>query len=457
MIQQSNQQKLFYYSALLLSSLLLLIPAFYNHYPLFDPDAATYISSGFLLETPIDRPIIYGLLLRILSLNGLTLWLPVLAQTLIVSWLIFRIIRTIVGDATYLIYSLITILFLSLFTTLSWTVSSIHPDIFTPVCCLSVLLLLAGNEVGKTRVCLFILFFVSITVHMSHPLMFSGLAICLFLMKRLFLPSYNYRKTGVTVAVLVGLSLSGIIFMGSALSKSKHVFFVGSLLQKGVLPVYLHEVCDKKAYKLCAYRDELPKTSDEFVWLSYSPLYKVGGSWPESKQEFNEISYDILTTPRYLGMFITAAFKQLGEQLVLFRVGDGNFSFPPGTNLNMQLSQYIPREQTMFNHAYQNNVKLQERVVVLNTFFAWIIFLSVVILPVLIITAWKKMGSMMRGVIILSVVGYVVNCADYATFSTTSGRYGYKMVWMLVFSVIVCFFDIINRKKKATSSLHRQS
>ena len=41
-----------YYLALTLSAIALLIPAIYDHYPLMNPDTATYLASGFKPETP---------------------------------------------------------------------------------------------------------------------------------------------------------------------------------------------------------------------------------------------------------------------------------------------------------------------------------------------------------------------------------------------------------------------
>ena len=57
---------------LLLGTILLSWAAFYNGFPLIYSDTSTYLESGFVLETPLDRPITYGLLMRLFSLNGLT-------------------------------------------------------------------------------------------------------------------------------------------------------------------------------------------------------------------------------------------------------------------------------------------------------------------------------------------------------------------------------------------------
>src|ERR1700722_3349962 len=138
---KEGQKKLFY-PALIFSSLLLLIPAFYNGYPLVNPDTATYLASGFKPETPFDRPITYGLLIRLFSLNGLSLWLLVFAQAYIVSWLLFKVFRNLAGDGPYILKVLLTIFILSVFSSLSWIVSQVQPDVFTSIAFLCSILIL---------------------------------------------------------------------------------------------------------------------------------------------------------------------------------------------------------------------------------------------------------------------------------------------------------------------------
>ena len=47
----------------------LLWVALWNGYPTFYPDSGTYLECGFLLETPVDRPITYGLFIVATSLG----------------------------------------------------------------------------------------------------------------------------------------------------------------------------------------------------------------------------------------------------------------------------------------------------------------------------------------------------------------------------------------------------
>ena len=124
-----DSRNIWFYPALILSSVFLLIPAFYNHYPLVNPDTGTYLASGFKPETPFDRPITYGLLIRLFSLNGLSLWLLVFIQASIVSWLLFRIFKNLANATPYILKGLLTVFILSVCSSLSWIVSQVQPDV----------------------------------------------------------------------------------------------------------------------------------------------------------------------------------------------------------------------------------------------------------------------------------------------------------------------------------------
>ena len=431
----ANKNRLFR-PALLISALFLLIPAFYNHYPLVNPDTATYLASGFKPETPFDRPITYGLLIRLFSLNGLSLWLVVYIQALIVSWLVFKIIWQVAAKQFYIPIGMGVILFLSVFTSLSWIVSQVQPDVFTPIALLCIIPLLVGNEEKKTEIFLYLLFFVAVAVHLSHPLLFTMILVCMLFLKKYFIVKEEYRQTNKKIVILISLSLASIIVMGSALSKSKHVFFVGSLLEKGVLEKYLDDNCATKNYRICAYKDSLPLRADDFWWQANSPLYKIG-DWNGTKAEFNDIIHHILTTPKYLKLYLQATVKQSWAQACRFNIGDGNVSFPAGSNVNNRVLEYFPREISQFNKSEQNSVPhFWFLLIAPNTIFVIVFYVCIVTL-LFIFIRWKRVSSEMRLIFMFSFSGIILNIIDCAAFGTANGRYGCKMMWLLPFCVIL--------------------
>jgi hypothetical protein len=141
-----------------LGALILMIDAFYNGFPIVYSDSSTYIASGFSFEMPMDRPITYSLLLRLFSLNGISLWLVIFFQSLLTSFLIFSITKIFVKKEVYLKYGLLCIILLALFTGLSWTTSQILADIFTSIALLSSILLILNEQKKAMRIFLYIVF-----------------------------------------------------------------------------------------------------------------------------------------------------------------------------------------------------------------------------------------------------------------------------------------------------------
>jgi hypothetical protein len=423
-----------YYSALIICSVFLLIPAFYNHYPLVNPDTATHLASGFKPETPMDRPITYGLFARLFSLNGFSMWLLVFAQAYLVSWLIFQLIKRLTGTGSYVLQASGVVIFLSLFTSLSWFVSQVQPDVFTSAGFLCVTLVLMNGDGKKQDWLLYTIFLVAVAMHMSHPLLFCGSLACLLILKPLYQPGKIFGATAKKIMMLIALSLISMVVMGPALSKSKHVFFTGSLLEKGVLKAYLDDSCANKHYKICAYKDALPRSLDDFIWNDSSPLYKIG-SWKGTKEEFNQIGHDVLTTPKYLELYFTATMRQAALQAVSFDVGEGHFRFPTGSNVNGRLVEYFPREVTSFNNSKQNQSALAGFITAANSVYTVVVILSLLVL-VYMLARWKRVPPAMRLLVVVTVTGIIVNCLDCAAFSVTIGRYGAKMIWLAPFCAI---------------------
>ena len=74
---------------LLLGSLIAVSAGVYNGFPLVTSDSGTYINSAINYTVPADRPIVYGLFIRVTSLN-FSLWLVIFFQGLLLTWLLLR-------------------------------------------------------------------------------------------------------------------------------------------------------------------------------------------------------------------------------------------------------------------------------------------------------------------------------------------------------------------------------
>lgn len=432
---------------IVLGALALMADAFINGFPIVYSDTSTYLASGFQLETPFDRPITYGLFLRVFSLNGLSTWLVVFAQATITSTLIFLTVKLLTGNKRFLKIGLITSVFLALFTGLSWTVSQLMPDIFTPIALLCIVMIFSGEFKRGKMVLLYVLFLLSVAMHISHILLFGLILIAAFIVKRFFFSDIFQTARNSQIAILLALTIIAIVTMGSAISKSKHVFFMGAMVEHGILQQFLDDKCNTTDYKLCVYRNSLPEKAYQFVWDEDSPFYKIGG-WKESKQEFNEIIFETLTTPKYIGLHIKESLKATFQQLVLFKIGDGNGSFPEGTQLHSRIHKYFPNELDQYANSRQNQSQLGF-LDVFNSLFSAVIILSLIILVFLQIRFWNQFNGHFKLVLIVLLTGILLNAWDCGTFANAIDRLGCKMIWLIPFMAIlsgVRLFHVLGSK-----------
>lgn len=425
---------------LFLGTFCLITDAFYNGFPIVYSDTSTYIASGLELETPFDRPITYGLFLRLFSLNGLSLWFVIFFQGLILSYLIYLVVRLVTDDKTFLKFGLLTIILLSLFTSVSWTVSQVMPDIFTSIALLCMTLILLGTFKRKTLILLYVIFFISIAMHISHILLFGLILITLFFLRNFILPKIKFQ-----IITLLILTVASIITMGSAISKSKHVFFMGAMVEHGIVINYLNYHCDTKQYKLCAYKDSLPDRAYNFIWDEKSPFYKIGG-WKETKNEFTEIIYGTMTQPKYIVMHIKESFKATLQQLTRFSVGDGNGSFLEGTLLHDRVSKYFPHDLTSYTSSRQNQSQLSF-VNIFNSLFPIIVVLSLLLIIFLLTQFATSLDRHTKIIAIMFFIGIILNAWDCGTFANAIDRLGCKMIWLIPFTTTILFCKILLDRK----------
>ncbi|MCH2197941.1 MAG: hypothetical protein MK081_04110 [Flavobacteriales bacterium] len=440
--------------AIVVSTLSLCAAAFWNGFPILYSDTGTYISSGFGLETPFDRPITYGVLLRLFSLNGLTIWGAVITQSLLVSGLVIRLVNWLVPSKNAPIYGMVILIILSLFSTVSWYSSQLIADIFTSISFLVVLNLFFGLKEGWKQALFYLLFFVSIATHMGHFSQFLAfLMLVLVALWRNWIPAYPFTKRTMygrlgMLIVLTGLS---VLTMGSALAKSKHAFFMGAMLENGVLEKMLDEECDQ-GFAICEYRDELPDEAWRFIWDESSPFYAMG-DFPGTREEFNEIINLSFSKPKYLLWHVEASLKATGRQLVSFGVADGNGRFEKGSTVWNALNDHLSSEIESMESSRQFDRELlvgEEFGVVeaLNSLYTLVVVSSIPLL-ILIVLQWRKISPSVRRSVVLTLLFLLINAWVNGTFANAIPRLGGKVIWLLpMMTMIGCLALLRTRAER---------
>lgn len=423
--------------------------ALFNGYPIVYSDTSTYLSSGFEFETPFDRPITYGLFIYLTSFGGVSLWFTVFFQSLIVVYLIYLLFKYFTNTNSPSLYSLLSIITLSFTSSLPWISGMLIADIFTPITIISLLILLLSNSTTKKeKYFLYFIFFLSNAMHMSHLLINLFLIITILLLSYFtFTGFYTILKSKKQLLILLFITLSGIVIMSSAMSKSKHIFYMGRMVENGILKKYLDETCENRHYQICDYKDSLPKNADRFLWdFENSPIYKLGG-WKTTKKEFNEIISATFSNPKYLKLHIAEALNNTKKQLMEFNLGEGNVAFAAGTKLHERIGVFIPNDLNGYEKSKQTNSNF----LLFNNFNTIqknVIYISVFLLISFLFFFKKKLFITKQNIflILFVILGIVFNDFICASLSTVANRFSARVMWLIPLLVLLIISNNKNKK-----------
>ena len=433
----------------LLGGIILCFMGFYNTFPYVFSDCGTYIGSGFDLKVPLDRPIFYGLFIRHVSLLT-SLWLVILVQGLMVSLILFYYFRYLSGTPRFRIYYIAFILFITFFTSASFHVSQLIPDVFTSVSILCLGLFLLVREM-KTRDLIFttIILIVAVAVHNSHFLIsvlllslftllfligkFKKKAADLFISGKRILYTWSVVLFTFLMVCTVHYKLGG----GFSLSRAGPVFLMGRIQNMGLLEPYLSENCDKHHYKICEYKGKIP---GDFLWdYDSSPLYKLGGWESQSlRDEYTAIEKDILTTPKYAHLFLVKSIESAFTQFFCFSTGDASpqrEGSPPYIAISVHypgsLQPYMASHQwtQTLNFAFIN--QSQEFILALCLLF----YITCFIYPL----KFKRYHRL----ILFILAGMFINAFVCGALSGVVERYQSRVIWLLPLPL---FLIIANRE-----------
>lgn len=443
------KKKVFFY---FLSPLLLLLPAIYNGYPLVFSDTGTYIQSGMELLVPDDRPIVYGLFLRVFSF-GLSLWFVLYFQSLIVVYCLWGIFKLCYPNLKTSVFVVILFL-LSSFSGLGWYSSQIMPDIFTVSALLSLVLILFDPSKSKFQLIIWILILiVSILVH------YSNLPICFLTFFMLF-TIQQCRKSFIRKKLL-SIILVSSIFLGGifnycvnkeyTLTQGGHVFLMGKMLDSGVLESFLQDYCTDRTYIICTDKDQLPSDSRALLWDSTSPLYKQGG-WKATKSEYFEILFGIITSPKHLFMYLYNVLTSSATQLVQIEFGSGlvsdwysNLNSPP----NQQVKKYFTWEYNQYMQSRQNGNLWNQT---LNTEFPLFTYRMLTLVSLLWLAfIWLGFNGNIRNSWVLKIgiaflFAMISNAIVTAAFANVYDRLQARVSWFVMLTAALFLIEYLRTK-----------
>jgi hypothetical protein len=410
-----------------LSAAVLLWPALWNGYPLVFSDSGTYLAQAVSHFVGWDRPVFYSFFLLPLHLT-LTTWPVIVAQALLTAHTLHLVRRTLFPDASawWLVPLTST---LTITTSLPWFVAQLTPDVFTGLLTLTMALLIIVPERLSPRERLWLIAFTALMIatHLSHLPLTLALLLVLLPLRRWLGASAPLGVAGIVTsatplafAVLALISVNLIAFGRVSLSPFGNIFLLARVIYDGPGQHVLRRDCPAAGWRLCAYVDRMPRTTDDFLWQPDGPLVQAGGAKVVSAEANQIIAAALRAEPT---AELRAALSNLLQQLSSFATGDGLQAWP--TTVTPRIERIFPTfEIASYTNARQTNSTLAVP--------PWLQVLHHVVaigsVAGLLLPLCKR--SALRGFAAATVLAILVNAAVTGGLSMPHDRYQSRIIWL---------------------------
>lgn len=442
-------------AGVLLGALMLCSHALYNGYPLIYPDTGTYIAACFDHFIPRDRPLTYSFFIRHISLSA-TLWLPIIVQCIIVSWIIFLLFRHLARVKKVFWWQIGTIAVLTVTTGIAANTGQLIADVFTSIAIIGSALLLFSESLNRvTKFALWALVVFSITTHLSHypmlcALLGTVLLVWFFIRKKhahiIRLKPLIILSSVIPAAIALTMTLNYIVAQEVRFSPGvSHVFMMNRLIQTGILDQYLDANCGRRPSTLCTYRAYL---YGDFLWDENSALnrhYKWDeNGWAKAKPEYDSIISEVFDNPDYVKQYIVADLRDAAKQLVTFRVVEMRVQLQgtaPYENIKAhfleELNSYITAKQASGKLKYDTLNSIQ--VIVISIFSG--ILILIFALPV-----FRRMLSwQLISLNVWILFAMIFNALTVVSVAMIDGRYQARLIWLIPLSVALILAHITEK------------
>lgn len=445
-----------------LSVIALIFPALINGFPLVYSDTGTYIASGFSGRVPFDRPLMYGLFVRHMSL-ATSLWFIIVLQAIFVWFVIMQLCRFVAEIKNPQLFTFILILFLSLTTGIANYTSQIMADIFSSILILSLCILLCVENLNVfLKVALSVLIVFSNMAHSSNllvsTLMLFSINIFLFLFRKKAMFTFRrvlFATSLVAVSWLLVSTLNYAAGAGFRVSRASNIFMMARFAESGILKQYLDEQGDTLSEDWSRYRYHLPIQSSKFLWSTESPLYQGGclsergqpmDCWGVKNETYAPIVRTILTTPaycmKYAGFIATETWKQVQHfetEPLIPMMENSPVMINVQWRFKADYKQYITAKQASIDFKYETINPIQKIVVISSLIF---------LMCFLFIKKFRvQVPYQIHQVIILCVTGLFFNAMVCCAFSMVSDRFQGRIIWLLPLLVLLVFGSIKKQQK----------
>jgi hypothetical protein len=418
-------------ASILFGAALLLWPAFANSYPLAFIDSVSYLLHTLHWRHPWDKTAAYGPLMLAAHWR-ISLWGVVVAQAVLLSWLLWRAGAVMRGRPDPRAHALVAAV-LAAATTAPWFAALLMPDILAAVVVLG-LFLLAEDEAAssRARVALAAISAAAIAAHLSHLGIAAALVALTALLRRGAAPAL--RAAAPLAAAAVFLAGANMIAFGKpVLSAHGSLFLLARLQADGPASEILRRHCPARGWTLCAHADALPMGSDRFLWSPDSPILRdrAGAPRPDSGLSLTGEAGEIVRAA-ILEMPLETLAAMLANTLrQALRVGVGDTLDPAdlrGGVADVVEALFGPGERARFEGSRQMRgalVAAPDRIHAIG------------LLAALALLGWRFAGGRWRReraaatFAAYAVAGTLANAFMTGALSGPHDRYGARIAWIL--------------------------
>ena len=428
------------------AAILALIPimlgvAFWNGFPIIFYDTGAYLLEGLGRVFLAERSPVYSLLLDYGGARE-SLWLIATLQAAATAFVMVETIRAIAPRMT-LAMAIALGIGLALLTGLPWYVGQIEPDCFAAMAVLAVYLLAFHAPPGWRKWLTLAIASLAAAVHPSHLLLVGGLALSLLLYRVILYAAkrkdwpparlgepYAAFVLGLALIVASNYELTGQFFV----SRSGPAFIFARMLQDRIVMRLLDDTCPQSHYKLCTYKEELPRTADQWLWGRGSPFLELGRFSGTSAESTRIIEASL---ERYPGMEIESAIADAFRQFAMFKTGDQ--IEPQEWVLSKPFGWFVPRQMHAYLAARQQEGAIDFRPInFVHLTVAWLSLAAFAVALVLSFRRRQRRNGVFLAFILLALMGNAVICG---ALSNPHDRYQSRLIWLVPFALVLIVGD----------------
>jgi len=428
-----------WFSAFAGSVLLLLTPALWNGFPFMFYDSGAFIdlatNGGFRPE----RSAFYAAFLGVFQ-PSFSLWPAMVAQVLLTVSVMVAFARALLpGLSPGRFFLMVAALWVG--TGLPWKAADILPDILAPllVICLYLLGFHADRLSRWQKAALIAVALFAATSHASHIGLAAGLAAVVAFMqvaaryRAVTSPSPRWRLPALvfTLSVLLVMASNFMLTGGLFVSRAGPAFILARLEQDGIVKRLLDDTCPASGYRLCAYKDNLPADSNDYLWRWDSPFWKLGG-FAGTEDEATRIVVESLK--RYPLLNLKMAALDTAEQFASFETGDG---IEPLNGVPVPaLERHMPQQVESYMASRQRNGEISVRWI--DAIQVPVGAASIAVLAAILVMAARRRNwddrLYLPAFVLLALLGNAFICG---ALSSPHDRYQSRLIWLASFAVIL--------------------